>query len=317
MTAGPLNAFTVDVEDYFQVSAFERAIPRAEWERFEGRVVANTRRMLELLARHHVRGTFFVLGWIAERHGQLVREIHQAGHEIGSHGHWHRLIYESSPEEFRDDLRRSRQAIQRAVESPVVLHRAASFSITRRSLWALQILAEEGFQIDSSVFPIYHDRYGIPDAEPAIHQIATPAGSVWEFPPSVAELGLIRVPVSGGGYFRLYPYWLTRALLSRVNRRQNRPFVFYVHPWEIDPGQPRLAAGSRLCRMRHYANLATTERKLEKLLRRFRFGTVSEVVAAAGKCQVSSPMPQLPNKLQIPDLKSPSAQLTATRVLSL
>lgn len=273
-----LNAFTVDVEDYFHVSAFETVVCRDEWDRYEVRVVANTRRLLELLDRHGVAATFFVLGWVAQKCPELVREIHGCGHEIGCHGFWHRLIYEQSPEEFRSDLRQARDLLADTVGEPITAFRAPSFSITKRSLWALDILAEEGFQADSSVFPTRHDRYGIPQADPRIHQIATRSGPIWELPPAVARLGPVKLPASGGGYFRLYPVGLTLRLLSKINGKYGRPFVFYVHPWEVDPDQPQIATPSRLSRARHYLNLATTEKKLERLLGSFRFGPVREVV---------------------------------------
>lgn len=276
-----LNAFTVDVEDYFQVSAFERHVRREDWGRWECRVVANTRRVLELLDRRRVRATFFVLGWVAEHYPELLREVLGAGHEIGSHGYWHRLVYDQRPEEFRADLRRSRKAIEDAIGGPVRAHRAASFSVTRRSLWAFEVLAEEGFAIDSSVFPIRHDRYGMADAPLGIHPVATPHGTVREFPMSVATFGRLRFPAGGGGYFRLYPLRLSLGLLRRINLRHRRPFVFYVHPWEVDPEQPRIAGASRLSRFRHYVNLATTERKLDVLLQRFRFGRLSDAVEQA------------------------------------
>ncbi len=276
-----LNAFSVDVEDYFQVSAFKNDIPREDWGRHPSRVVDNTQRILDLLHRHDVRATFFVLGWVAQRHPQLVRDIHDRGHEIGSHTYSHCLIYEQSPEEFREDLRRSRDVLEDLVGRRVVAHRAPSFSITKRSLWALEILAEEGFLVDSSVFPIYHDRYGIPNAEPSIHRIETPSGPLWEFPPSVVRMARMNLPVSGGGYFRLYPLPLTVHCLKKINRKADRPFVFYVHPWEIDPEQPRLKAGSRVSRFRHYVNLRRTEAKLDALLQEFRFGRMCEVVEQA------------------------------------
>ena len=273
-----LNVFTVDVEDYYQVSAFEKHIDRNCWDRWESRISANTHRVLELLDRHGVRATFFVLGWIAERHPELVREIHACGHEIGSHGYWHRLIYQQSPAEFRADLRRSRDVLQDAIGRPVTAHRAASFSITRQSLWALEILVEEGFLVDSSVFPVRHDRYGIPDAQPGLHRLATAAGPIWEFPPSVARFAGVNVPVGGGGYFRLFPLPWTIHCLRRINRVKRRPAMFYVHPWELDPGQPRIHARSRLSRFRHYVNLSKNERKLDALLRRFRFGRLCEAI---------------------------------------
>ncbi len=273
-----LNAFTVDVEDYFQVSAFETAVPRNQWDRYELRVVRNTQRLLTLLDRYQVKATFFVLGWVGWKSPRLVREIRDAGHEVGCHSFWHRLIYEQSPDEFRQDVQQARDVLQDALGQPVTTYRAPSFSITRRSLWAFDILAEEGFTIDSSVFPTRHDRYGIPDAEPGIHQVATPSGTLREFPPAVAWWGPLKLPVSGGGYFRLYPVGLSLRLLAKINRRYGRPFVFYVHPWEIDPEQPRIAVRKRLSRARHYLNLASTENKLESLLKRFRFAPVEEVV---------------------------------------
>jgi len=273
-----LNAFTVDVEDYFHVSALETVIRREEWDRYDVRVVANSRRLLDLLDRRGVTATFFVLGWVARKCPELVCEIHARGHEIGCHGYWHRLIYEQSPEEFRNDLRQARDLLADTVGEPVTAYRAPSFSITKRSLWALDVLAEEGFCVDSSVFPTRHDRYGIPGADPRIHQRMTPSGPIWELPPAVARLGPLRLPASGGGYFRLYPIGLSLRLLSKINRKYWRPFVFYVHPWEIDPDQPRIAVPSRFSRARHYLNLATTEKKLDRLLGSFRFGPVREVV---------------------------------------
>jgi polysaccharide deacetylase family protein (PEP-CTERM system associated) len=273
-----LNAFSVDVEDYFQVSAFEKHVRRDQWDRWESRVEANTHRILRLLDQHGVKATFFLLGWIGERYPQLVRDIHACGHEIGSHGYWHRLIYEQTPAEFRADLRRSRDVLEDTIGQRVTAHRAASFSITEKSLWALEILVEEGFLVDSSIFPIRHDRYGIPGAEPRLHRMTTPAGPLWEFPPSVARFAGLNVPVSGGGYFRLYPLRLTLRLLRRINRREGQPFVFYLHPWEVDPGQPRMHAASRTSRFRHYVNLGRNERKLDRLLRHFRFGRLCDVV---------------------------------------
>jgi len=272
------NAFTVDVEDYFQVSAFEGQVRRDDWHQYACRVVQNTRRILRLLERHQTRATFFVLGWIAERYPDLVREIHRSGHEIGSHGYWHRLVYEQTPEGFRRDVRQSREILEGVIGQRVALYRAPSFSITGKSLWALEILVEEGFRIDCSIFPVRHDRYGMPQAETSIHQIATAAGPLWEFPPAVVRLAGLKLPVAGGGYFRLFPLAFTLGALARINRRLRQPFLFYVHPWELDPRQPRIANVSRISRARHYVNLASTEKKLEVLLSRFRFAQVSEAV---------------------------------------
>lgn len=276
-----LNAFTVDVEDYYHVSAFERQIHRARWDDFDSRVGASTRRLLDLLDEHDVKGTFFILGWVADRFPELVDEIDRRGHEIGSHSYWHRLIYEQTPEEFREDLRRSREVLEGRLGRGVTLFRAPSFSITQKSLWALDILAEEGFAVDSSIFPVHHDRYGIPGAERRLHRLRTPGGrELWEFPPSVRRFGRLNLPVSGGGYFRLYPLEFTRRCLAQVNRGEGgRPFMFYIHPWEIDPKQPRLRVGSRSSRFRHYLNLNRTYSRLDRLLQSFEFGTLSDVLA--------------------------------------
>lgn len=284
-----LNAFTVDVEDYFQVSAFEKNIGRSTWSSFESRVVANTERLLNTLSRHQVRATFFVLGWVADRFPGLLQEIVNAGHEIGSHSYWHRLIYEMSADEFREDLRRSIGTIENAVGVKVNCFRAPSFSITRRSLWALDILAEEGIRIDSSIFPVLHDRYGIPDAPPCIHVRETASGPITEFPAAVLQIAGARLPVGGGGYFRLYPLAFTMRCLRLLNAH-GRPFMFYIHPWEIDPAQPRLHAGGLLRRIRHYVNLHLTEARLEKILRSFRFGTMQAAIdQPALKCIKPTP----------------------------
>lgn len=277
------NAFTVDVEDYYQVTAFERHVDRDQWSGFESRVERSTHVLLELLAKHNVLGTFYVLGAVAERHPHLVREIHAAGHEIGSHSHRHRLVYQQSPEQFRLDLRESLDVLMEITGEPVTAYRAPTFSITRVSQWALEILVEEGIQIDSSIFPVYHDRYGIPGAPRGIHRIQTAAGALWEFPPTVARLARYNLPVGGGGYFRLYPLAMTSFCLRNFIRQIRGPFMFYVHPWELDPEQPRLRVGTRLSRFRHYVNLASTGRKLDRLLRQFRFGRLRDIMASVSQ----------------------------------
>jgi polysaccharide deacetylase family protein (PEP-CTERM system associated) len=272
------NAFTVDVEDYYQVSAFERYVSRDKWDQYESRVEANTRRMLNLLDRHGVKATFFVLGWVGQRYPKLVREIQNAGHEIASHGYWHQLIYNQTPEEFRKDIRLSRKVLEDIIGEQVFIYRAPSFSVTEQSRWAIEILIEEGFSIDSSIFPIYHDRYGIPGAKPFLHQITTSVGSLWEFPPSVVRFAGHNLPVSGGGYFRLFPLFWTAWCLKHIGRSTGQPFIFYVHPWETDPDQPCFRQASLKSRFRHYINLRKTLEKLGTLLPKFRFGTVSEVI---------------------------------------
>lgn len=278
-TAGTrLSAMTIDVEDYFHVSAFAKEIRRDQWNTYPCRVVSNTNRLLDLLDRHDVKATFFVLGWVGHRYPELVRRIHARGHEIASHGYWHRLVYEQSIEEFRRDIQESRDVLVDAIGERIAAYRAPSFSITRQSLWARDVLVEEGFSVDSSIVPARHDRYGIPGARGDLHQVTTSAGSLWEFPMPVAKLGWMTVPVGGGGYFRLYPLHFTLNRLARISRE--RPFVFYLHPWEIDPQQPRIRC-SILSRIRHYKNLATTESKLEVLLRTFRFGRLCDVIEEA------------------------------------
>jgi len=270
-----LNALTVDVEDYYQVSAFESLIHRQQWPEFESRVVPSTHRILEVLERHSVRGTFFVLGYVAERHPELIRTIHEAGHEIGCHSYWHRLIYKQSPMEFRADLRHARDLLQDIIGARVDAYRAPSFSITRKNLWALDILIEEGFYFDSSIYPTFHDRYGIAGAPPQPHQINLPGGTIWEFPMAIFRKFGYPLPIGGGGYFRLYPYALTRHGLKAINAL-GRPFVVYIHPWELDPEQPRMNPG-RLKAFRHYVNLHRTRNRLELLLKEFSFGTLSDV----------------------------------------
>lgn len=270
------NALSVDVEDYFQVQAFRGSVAPDSWAGRPSRVVANTRRLLELLARHRVRATFFVLGWVAEREPALVRAIAAAGHEVACHGYSHQPIYEQSPEVFARETARAKQVLEEQVQRPVLGYRAASWSITRASTWALDIIARLGFAYDSSVFPVRHDYYGLPGAQRFIHQHHTTAGPLSEFPPSTVRLGPLTLPVGGGGYFRLYPYCVTRAGLNRINR-EGHPFMFYLHPWEIDPQQPRLSGPWR-SRLRHYLNLERCEGRLERLLGDFRFLPVCEVL---------------------------------------
>jgi polysaccharide deacetylase family protein (PEP-CTERM system associated) len=287
-----LNAFTVDVEDYYHVSAFEGHIPRTRWRDYESRVVASTHRILQLLDRHQTAGTFFVLGWVAHHCPELVRDIQRAGHEIGCHSYWHRLIYNMTPEEYREDLDLSCKAIHDVTGQQTIAYRAPSFSVTSRSLWALDLLREAGFEYDSSIFAVRHDRYGIPNANPILHRRTTAAGDLWEFPPSVMPIAGFNLPVSGGGYFRLYPLRMTIHALDRINRCQQQPFMFYVHPWELDPEQPKIAAGSRFSRHRHYVNLGSTERKLDRLLSRFRFGRMSDAIGEASR--------QMPGEQAVP-----------------
>ena len=275
--ASIVNAMTVDVEDYFHVSAFEHTVPRSQWDSLESRVVRNTERLLDLFEKANVHATFFVLGWVAARYPALIRRIADAGHEIASHGFGHRLIYDQSPGEFREDLRKSRAAIGDAAGATVSGYRAPSFSITPRSLWALDIIREEGFTYDASVFPIRHDRYGLPSAPRHFYSMERSGGTLWECPGSTVRVAGNNLPVAGGGYFRLLPYGWTRWGISRLNQLERRPAIFYLHPWEIDPDQPRLP-GSRLSKFRHYTNLAKTESRLKRLLSEFRFAPLGDLV---------------------------------------
>ena len=271
------NALTIDVEDYFHVSAFEKNINKDEWDNFPSRVEYNTRRLLDVFDERDLKATFFVLGWVAEREPELVRDIAERGHEVACHGYSHQLVYNQSKHVFREETLRSKSILEDLVQQPVLGYRAASYSITEASRWALDVLVSAGFSYDSSIFPIRHDRYGIPDAVSYPHAIKTLDGnSIVEFPLSTATLFGLRFPVAGGGYFRLYPYSVTKAGLSQVNRFGN-PFIFYLHPWEIDPEQPRIKAGL-ISRFRHYNNLNKCEKRLHRLMEDFKFCPVIEIL---------------------------------------
>jgi len=292
------SALTVDVEDYFQVSAFEHRICRSDWESMQCRVEESTDRLLALFDSVDVRATFFILGWVAQRYPGLVGRIASAGHELGSHGYWHRLVYDTSPAEFREDVRRSRDVIEQASGIRVRAYRAPSFSINGRSLWALDVLAELGFTVDSSIFPIRHDRYGMPDARPEPHEIKTDFGFITEFPPSVWSVGRFNLPIAGGGYFRLYPLSVTLRGIASV-AATGRPFMFYLHPWEIDADQPRVANIGWKSRFRHYVGLRGTEAKLRCLLRSVRFDTMTATLAAYQKNNVAQFTEQAANSIKL------------------
>jgi polysaccharide deacetylase family protein (PEP-CTERM system associated) len=273
-TSSPCNAMSVDVEDYFQVSAFERHIARDSWEARECRVERNMDAILAVFAAAGVKATFFTLGWIAERYPQLVRAIVAAGHELASHGYAHVRATEQSPAEFREDVVRTRRLLEDIGGVAVLGYRATSYSIVQRNLWALDVLDEAGYRYSSSIYPIHHDLYGIPDA-PRFAFRAVPDGLI-EIPVTTCAIAGLRVPCGGGGYFRLLPYVLSRWAIRRVNRRDCQPAVFYFHPWEIDPRQPRIEARLK-SRLRHYVNLARTQPRLERLLCDFRWDRVDRV----------------------------------------
>jgi polysaccharide deacetylase family protein (PEP-CTERM system associated) len=274
-----VNAMSVDVEDYFQVSAFDRVVSRADWHGFESRVVRNTHQLLAFFHQHGVRSTFFVLGWVAERFPCLVREIAGLGHEVASHGYHHQLIYSLAPEQFRADVRRAKAVVEDAAGRAVAGYRAPSFSIVKSSLWALDVLIEEGYQYDASIFPIRHDRYGIPGAPRHIHRIKREAGEIVEVPGSTVRVGTASLPIAGGGYFRLLPYAWTKWGIGRVNAADQEPVVFYLHPWEIDPDQPRLPVG-RTTRLRHYTGLGKTLDRMKRLVSDFRFDSIESILSS-------------------------------------
>jgi polysaccharide deacetylase family protein (PEP-CTERM system associated) len=280
-----INALTIDVEDYFQVTAFERSVDRESWDAFPLRVEDNTARVLDMLDAHEVKATFFILGWVAERVPHLVRRIEEQGHEIACHGYGHELIYRIGPARFRDDVRRAKNILQDITGNPVFGYRAPSYSITRQSLWALDILVDEGFSYDSSIFPVRHDIYGIPGGKRFPHDIVTQGGGIREFPISTYPLKVgqwqSQLPIAGGGYLRLLPASLLRSAIHYINNEEKQPVVVYFHPWEIDPGQPRIKAGLK-SRFRHYLNLDKTENKIRCLLGSFRFSTMTAVLGLDG-----------------------------------
>jgi len=273
-----LNALTIDVEDYFQVSNFENAVKMEDWDKYESRVVKNTREILSILSQNDSKATFFILGWIAERFPEIVMEIDAQGHEIASHGYSHKLIYRMSREEFKDDLIRSLEILERITKKKVLGYRAASCSVTEDSLWALDVLKENGIKYDSSVFPIHHDRYGIPDADRFIHRWNN--NGLVELPFSTVNILGQNIPVAGGGYFRLYPYWFTKWAIEKINR-EGYPAIVYIHPWELDYKQPRIKA-NLISGCRHYINLRKTEDRLKALLSDFKFTGALEVVKSQG-----------------------------------
>lgn len=292
-----INALSIDVEDYFQVSAFERNICQADWGRYPLRVVANTCRILDILEEHDVKATFFVLGWIAEREPLLVRRIHSRGHEVASHGYAHQRVSSQTRREFREDICKSKHLLEDLTGESVKGYRAPSYSISLQTLWAFDELLEAGYAYDSSVFPVRHDLYGIPHWPRHPFTVVRDDNGYWapetasarggenaealkfpEVPITTLCIFGKNLPVAGGGYFRLFPYTLTRWGLNRINRSERRPFVFYLHPWELDPAQPRITNISAKSRFRHYLNLHRTNRRFCRLLQDFAFGRVDHVM---------------------------------------
>jgi polysaccharide deacetylase family protein (PEP-CTERM system associated) len=266
------NAISVDVEDYFHTEAMSETVPRSSWDRMPSRVEQNTKSLFELFAAYGVRGTFFFLGWVAERFPKLVREAVSLGHEIGCHSYWHRMVPRLSPEEFREDTRMAKEAIENAAGKRTIGYRAPSFSLLPGTEWAQEILADCGFLYDSSIYPVNHDLYSN-SAMPRI-PYTTASGRLLELPVATLSIAGNNFPIGGGGYLRILPYQYTRWGLSRVNRTEAMPAILYTHPWEIDPEQPRLAASAR-SRFRQYTNLTSTREKLKRLLAEFPFAPIA------------------------------------------
>ncbi|MGG7054706.1 XrtA system polysaccharide deacetylase [Nitrosomonas sp. ANs5] len=270
------NALTIDVEDYFQVSAFSPYIPRSEWEVLPCRVERNVDRILALLDENGIKATFFTLGWIAERYPAMVRQLVANGHELASHGYAHHRVTEMNPVQFRDDIIRSKQLLEDIGGLPIAGYRAPSFSIGSRNLWALDCLEEAGYRYSSSIYPVRHDHYGMPEA-PRFAFHPNPSGKLLELPVTTVRMFGRNLPSGGGGYFRLWPYAVSRWFLQRVNTVDRQPVIFYFHPWEIDPDQPRQQAINFKTRFRHYLNLGRMEKRLAALTRHFRWGRMDQV----------------------------------------
>jgi polysaccharide deacetylase family protein (PEP-CTERM system associated) len=271
----PIHCLSFDVEEHFQVSAFWSDARRAEWDRYESRVENNTRVLVELLAKYRAKATFFILGWVAERHPDMVKSLVAQGHEVASHGYSHELVTTQSPERFREDVRMAKEILEDLTGNSVVGYRAPSFSITADTEWALSILVEEGYQYDSSIYDRF-TRGGEAKRSGEMFEIKTSAGNIWEVPPSTFKTLGVQLPVAGGGYFRLFPYSISRSLLRRLEA-QGASLVIYLHPWEIDPSQPRME-GSWLSKFRHYLNLHKTQDRLNSLLADFHFDSIQKAL---------------------------------------
>lgn len=283
------HVLSVDVEDYFQVEAFAGLVTRDNWDQYPSRVVANTERLLDLFDEHRTKATFFLVGWVAERFPALVREINRRGHELACHSFWHRTVYSLTPEEFRRDTRAACQAIEQAAGVRVLGYRAPTWSITADSLWALDILAEEGFVYDSSIYPIHHDLYGVPGAQRFPYTYTcNNRMTLREFPPATVRLLGMDLPAAGGGYLRIFPFAYTDMVMNRYEKHYRQPAVVYLHPWEVDPGQPRIKAKLR-SRLRHYTNLERMESRLVRLLGKYRFWRFQDALAAESMASCPAP----------------------------
>ncbi|MDT8272585.1 MAG: DUF3473 domain-containing protein [Desulfomonilia bacterium] len=270
------NALTIDLEEYFQIHVLSDLIRPDAWLHYPSQVKGNTSLLLDLLERFGVKATFFCLGWIGQEHGELIRTIHRNGHEIACHGYAHQVIYRQGPHQFRADVEKAKKVLEDACGSPVVGYRAPTYSIRKDTLWALDILEDIGFRYDSSIFPIVHDNYGIPDAPRFPHRL--PGKNLIEFPLSTLRIGPFNLPISGGGYFRLLPYAVTRKAIQTYTR-SNRPFIFYIHPWEINPDTPRVQDMKALSRFRTYTGIRGALSKFTRLIDEFDFAPAQEVLS--------------------------------------
>jgi len=290
------NALTIDLEDYYQVSAFAEQAAPGGWDSYESRVEVNTERLLRMLEEAGRKATFFTLGWVARKYPRLVRQVADGGHEIACHSNSHCLVYSMTPAEFREDTLQAKQALEDAAGAPVRGYRAPSFSINAQSLWAFEVLAELGFQYDSSVFPIRHANYGMPRAPRSPFAIRTASGTILEFPMPTLEMRGVRAPLAGGAYLRLLPYWYTRWGIRFLNAKENRSVCVYVHPWEFDSQQPRMK-GSASARLRHYFGLRGAEAKFRRLLRDFELlplGSLAEELKRRSPADLRTPIPEIP-----------------------
>jgi len=277
MTQGrPRHALSFDVEEHFQVAAFWSVARRREWDQLVSRVERNTAKIADLLSAHSTKATFFVLGWVAERHPDLVKDLAQQGHEIASHGYGHELVHTQTPTQFREDVRRSKQILEDLICRQVMGYRAPSFSITSQTEWAIPVLIEEGYRYDSSIYNRFRSSQGSTVTRAGTYQLKTEAGTIWEVSPSTMNACGLQLPVAGGGYFRLFPYAASKMFLKNLEK-QGSQLVMYLHPWEIDPEQPRMD-GPVLSKIRHYLNLGKTEQRLRWLLKDFSFGPITEVI---------------------------------------
>jgi len=273
------HALSIDLEEFFQIHALSDVIAPESWETFSPSIEQNTNKVLAELESRGVVATFFCLGWVAGRHPALIREIHSRGHEIACHGYSHQVIYNQDRQSFRKDVEKAKTVLEDTIGEQVIGYRAPTYSITKKTLWALDVLEELGFQYDSSIFPIYHDNYGIPDAPRLPHKLE--GRSLAEFPISTLKVGVCNLPISGGGYFRLLPYALTKMALSVLEKR-NEPFVFYIHPWELNPHIPRIPGMSAKSRFRTYIGISHAHKRFSRLIRDFTFTTMRQVLRDRG-----------------------------------